>query len=74
MGFVAGNSRDGECGEKRVGRKPPEAVSTFHAKEILCSSFGRVSPSPGETPCGFFMVKHVQTNLGRVVVGGQEAR
>jgi hypothetical protein len=38
MCFVAGDSRDGERGEERVGCKPPEAVSTFHAKEILCSS------------------------------------
>jgi hypothetical protein len=38
MRFVAGNSRDHECSDKCVGYKPPEAVRTFHAKEILFSS------------------------------------
>jgi hypothetical protein len=38
MSFVAGDSRDGDCGYQSVGCKPPEAVRTFHAKEILFSS------------------------------------
>jgi hypothetical protein len=35
MRFVAGDRHDHECGDKCVGCKPPEAVRTFHAKEIL---------------------------------------
>jgi hypothetical protein len=38
MGFVARDSRDDERRDQRVGCNPPEAVRTFHAKEILFSS------------------------------------
>jgi hypothetical protein len=41
MRFVTGNSRDDKCRDKCVGCKPPEAVRTFHAKEILFSSSGK---------------------------------
>ena len=41
MCFVAGDGHDGECGDQCVRCKPPEkwAVRTFHAQEILFSSF-----------------------------------
>ena len=38
---------------KRVGCKPPKAVRTFHAKEILVLVVFERSPSPGETPTDF---------------------
>jgi hypothetical protein len=38
MGFIAGDSRDDERRDQRVGCNPPEAVRTIHAKEILFSS------------------------------------
>ena len=51
--FVAGDSRDGKCRDQRVGCNPPEAVRTFHAKEILFSSSWVRSPLPGETLTDF---------------------
>jgi hypothetical protein len=43
MCLVAGDCRDGECGNEGVGCNPPEAVRAFHAKEILFSSFFEAS-------------------------------
>ena len=51
MRFVAGDRHD--HGDNSVGCKPPKAVRTFHAKEILFSSSWSVSPSPGEAPADF---------------------
>jgi hypothetical protein len=41
MRFVAGDGRDDKRRDKGIGCKPPEAVRTFHAKEILFSSSGK---------------------------------
>src|ERR1700719_2090615 len=69
MRFVTGDCRDDKCRDKGIGCKPPEAVRTFHAKEILFSSNGRRPTFRWVKRYGFFRVKHVQTNAQRSVAG-----